>query len=85
MLHLDARDSLRAVWQGTRFLRPGTGEAVPAADARGQTTPLVWLRRFGLGRSLSAGLSRQTQRPAPGLARSVETELFAKASFEFGP
>lgn len=85
VLHLDARDSLRAVWQGTRFLRPGTGEAVAPADLRGQTTSLVFLRRFGLGRSLSAGLSRQTERPAPGLARSVETELFAKASFEFGP
>lgn len=84
VLHLDARDSLRAVWQGTRFVRPGTGESVPAADLRGQTTSLVFLRRFGLGRNLSMGLSRQTGRVAPGQARQVENELFAKASFEFG-
>ncbi len=84
VLHLDARDSLRAVWQGTRFVRPGTGESVPAADLRGQTTSLVFLRRFGLGRNLSMGLSRQTGRPAPGQARQVENELFAKVSFEFG-
>jgi len=84
VLHFDARDSLRAVWQGTRFVRYGTGELPGPADLRGQSTSIVFQRRFGLGRSLSTGLSRQTERPAPGVPRRSETELFVKASFEFG-
>lgn len=85
VLHVDARDSLRAIWQGTRFVRYGSGETVPPGDARGHVTSLVALRRFGVGRSLSLGLSRQSDRPAPGLPRTHERELFAKVSVEFGP
>jgi len=84
VLHFDARDSLRAVWQGTRFVRYGTGELPAPADLRGQSTSIVFQRRFGLGRSLSTGFSRQTERPAPGAPRRSESELFVKASFEFG-
>ncbi len=84
VLHFDARDSMRAVWQGTRFVRYGTGELPAPADLRGQSTSIVFQRRLGLGRSLSAGLSRQTQRPALGAPRLSESELFVKASFEFG-
>jgi Domain of unknown function (DUF5916) len=84
VLHLDARDSLRAVWQGTRFQRHGTGELPPPADVRARNTSVVFQRRFGLGRSLSLGYSRQTEWPAPGTPRTRQSELFAKASFEFG-
>ncbi len=85
VLHFDARDSLRAIWQGTRFVRYGSGEALPPEDARGRVTSLVFLRRMGVGRSLSLGLSRQSDRPAPGAARTLEREVFAKVSVEFGP
>jgi len=85
VLHFDARDSLRAIWQGTRFVRYGSGEALPAEDARGRTTSVVFLRRFGVGRSLSVGFSRQSERPQPGVPRGLERELFAKLSVEFGP
>ncbi len=85
VLHLDARDSLRAIWQGTRFVRYGSGEAVPPEDSRGRVASLVAMRRFGVGRSASIGLSRQSERPAPGAPRTRERELFAKVSVEFGP
>jgi hypothetical protein len=85
VLHIDARDSLRAIWQGTRFVRYGTGEALPPEDVRRQVTSLMLLRRFGVGRSLSLGLSRQSERPAPGAPRTQEREVFAKVSVEFGP
>jgi len=85
VLHADARDSLRAIWQGTRGRRFGSGEALPPEDARGEVASLVLLRRFGVGRSASLGWSRQIDRPAPGLPREREREVFAKISIEFGP
>ena len=74
VLHLDARDSLRAIWQGTRFVRYGSGEALPPEDSRGRVASLVAMRRFGVGRSASIGLSRQSERPAPGARRARERE-----------
>lgn len=82
VLHLDARDSLRAVWQGTRYMRaPDAAVAPLGQDERTQTTSLVFQRRFGVGRSLSAGLTRETERPAPGTPGTRRSELFAKWSF----
>lgn len=85
VLHFDARDSLRAVWQSTRFVRYGTGESVAPADGSGRTASLVFMRRVGPGRSFAMGLSRQSSRPAPGAAGQWEREAFAKLSFELGP
>ncbi|MFT3663790.1 DUF5916 domain-containing protein [Piscinibacter sp.] len=82
VLHADARDSLRVIWQGTRSRRFGSGEALPPEDARGEVASLVFLRRFGVGRSLSLGWSRQAERPAPGLPREREREVFAKISID---
>jgi len=85
VLHFDARDSLRVVWQGTRLARPPDAVVAPdGLDDRTRVTSLVFQRRLGLGRNLSVGVSRQTERPQPGQPRTRSSELFAKASFEFG-
>ncbi len=82
VLHLDARDSLRAVWQGTRYRRSAELPlGLDGADARTLTTSLVFQRRFGVGRSLSAGLTREVERPDPGQPATRRSELFAKWSF----
>lgn len=78
VLHFSAQDSLRAIWQGSRFTR-AEGAGLPAAAWRTSTTSIVFQRRLGLGRSYSIGASHQTGRP--GVNR--DTEVFAKASFEF--
>lgn len=84
VLHFDARDSLRAVWQSTRFVRYGSGEALAPADERGRLASLVFMRRVGPGRSFALGLSRQSTRPAPAAPAQWEREAFAKLSFELG-
>ncbi|TXC67171.1 hypothetical protein FSC37_20035 [Piscinibacter aquaticus] len=84
VLHFDARDSLRAVWQSTRFVRYGSGEALAPSDGRGRIASLVFMRRVGPGRSFAMGLSRRSERPAPGAAVQWEREAFAKLSFELG-
>ncbi len=79
VLHLSARDALRVVWQGTRYQRAADAALNLAAfSGRSNTTSLVFQRRFGIGRSLSFGASRQSARP--GLQR--DSEAFAKLSFE---
>ena len=72
VLHLDERDSLRAIWQGSR-----TSNA--AGARRDDTMSLVFQRRSGYGRNLSIGASRRLAWPG----RVSDTEVFAKASFEF--
>jgi len=84
VLHFDARDSLRAVWQSTRFVRYGSGEALAPADERSRVNSLVFMRRVGPGRTFALGLSRQSTRPAPGEPAQWEREAFAKLSFELG-
>ncbi|MCW5665048.1 MAG: hypothetical protein KIT35_14560 [Piscinibacter sp.] len=82
VLHVDARDSLRALWQRTRYRRseePALG--LEGADARTHITSLVFQRRFGVGRSLSAGLTREVEQPGPGQPATRRSELFAKWSF----
>ena len=79
VLHFSARDTLRVVWQGTRYQRAADASAnLTAFSGRSQVTSLVFQRRFGIGRSLSLGASRQTARP--GVQR--DSEAFAKLSFE---
>ncbi len=79
VLHFNARDALRIVWQGTRYERAADAKVNLAAfSERGQTTSVVFQHRFGIGRSLSVGASRQTARP--GAQR--DSEAFAKLSFE---
>ena len=79
VLHFSPRDALRVVWQGTRYQRTADASADLAAfNGRSQTTSLVFQHRFGIGRSLSLGASRQTARP--GMQR--DSEAFAKLSFE---
>jgi len=79
VLHFSARDALRVVWQGSHLRRsadPGVG--IAAAAGRSSTTSLVFQRRWGVGRSVSLGASRQRERP--GSARAAE--VFVKASFD---
>lgn len=81
VLHLSSRDSLRVVWQQTRYRHAPVPGVLPDGDSLRETTSsLVAQRRFGVGRSVSVGLSRHSERP--GALR--ETELFAKLSFEWG-
>jgi hypothetical protein len=79
VLHFNARNSLRAVWQGTYYRRAADPQAGLDADAaQSHTTSVVFQHRFGLGRSLSVGASRQTVRPGS----QESTEAFAKLSYE---
>ena len=82
VLHLSARDSLRVLWQHSRLTRAEDVTAgVPAQASRDTVASLVAQRRLGVGRVLSAGLSRQSREPLG----ARETELFVKASFELMP
>ena len=82
MLHFNANNSLRVVWQGTHYRRSGdTLASLVDADSRSRTTSAVFQHRFGLGRSLSLGASQQTsQASRTGQQRSAEA--FAKLSYE---
>jgi hypothetical protein len=83
VLHFDARDSLRLIGQGSRFDRHAdAGLALAAQDMRSSVVSVVFQRRFGIGRSLSVGASRQRERADPAAPASRESELFAKFSFE---
>ncbi len=80
VLHLGAKDSLRAIVQQTRYQRvaePG----LSADDQRTRHLSLVFQHRLGLSRVLSLGLVSALERPT--LRRN--TELFAKAALAFQP
>lgn len=78
VLHFSARDSLRVVWQASRLRREADAAlGVAAASLDTHTTSLVFQHRVGLGRSLSVGATRDTQRPG----RQQRDELFLKAAF----
>jgi hypothetical protein len=82
VLHFDARDSLRVLWQGARFQRTADTQAALAAEsARSATLSIVFQRRTGLGRSLSVGATRQREQSPAGSQPLRETEVFAKASW----
>jgi hypothetical protein len=79
VLHLSARDALRIVWQGTRFVRSADASVgLAAAREDTATTSAVFQRRFGVGRSINLGVSRQSAKPGT----SRETEVFLKLSFD---
>ena len=77
VLHLSARDSLRAVWQASRYRRAADaalGIAAVRDDMR--TVSLVFQHRVGLGRNVSVGATRATARPG----RQRKDEVFVKAA-----
>jgi hypothetical protein len=77
VLHLTARDSLRAVWQAGRYRRaadPALGIAAERDDSR--TTSLVFQHRVGLGRNVSVGATRATIQPG----KQRKDEVFVKAA-----
>ena len=77
VLHLSARDSLRAVWQASRYRRAADapqGVAAEREDVR--TTSLVFQHRVGLGRNVSVGATRATTEPG----RQRKDEVFIKAA-----
>jgi hypothetical protein len=77
VLHLSARDSLRAVWQASRYRRAADpGQAVAAAREDTRTLSLVFQHRVGLGRNLSVGATHG--RVEPGRVR--KDEIFVKAA-----
>ncbi|MCV2370663.1 carbohydrate binding family 9 domain-containing protein [Paucibacter oligotrophus] len=80
VLHLSARDSLRAIAQQTRYQRLAEANLL-AADERSRHLSLVYQHRQGLSRVLSLGLVSALDRPA----QQRNTELFAKAAFAFQP
>ncbi len=77
VLHLSPRDSLRAVWQASRYRRAADlALAVPAAQEDTRTVCLVFQHRVGLGRILSVGATRATVEPGG----SRKDEVFVKAA-----
>jgi len=81
VLHLNARDSLRAVWQRSRYRRAADASVGLAADSVGSDAlSLVFQRRVGIGRSFSVGASSQRANNNQALTR--DRELFAKLSVE---
>jgi hypothetical protein len=77
VLHLSARDSLRIVWQASRFLRAADAAlAIAAAQQDTRTLSLVYQHRVGLSRSLSVGATRAAAEPA----RERRDEIFFKAA-----
>jgi hypothetical protein len=77
VLHLTARDSLRAVWQASRYRRLADPVLSIAAAREGmRTLSIVFQHRVGLGRNLSLGVTRASFEPT----RQRKDELFFKAA-----
>jgi Domain of unknown function (DUF5916) len=77
VLHLSARDSLRAVWQASRYRRAADAAlGIAAARDDSRTTSLVFQHRVGLGRNVSVGATRTTTHPG----RQRKDEVFVKAA-----
>ena len=77
VVHFSARDSLRALWQASRFRREADAAAALAAKRfDGRTVSLVFQHRVGIGRNIAVGAS--TQRSESGGER--RDELFVKAA-----
>jgi Domain of unknown function (DUF5916) len=77
VLHLSARDSLRAVWQASRYRRAADAPQGVAAEREDiKTTSLVFQHRVGLGRNVSVGATRATTEPG----RQRKDEVFIKAA-----
>jgi hypothetical protein len=72
-----ARDSVRVVWQASRFRRAADSAlAIAAAQEDTRTWSLVVQHRVGLSRSLSVGATRTRLEPA----RERKDEVFFKAA-----
>ncbi|MFY7867136.1 carbohydrate binding family 9 domain-containing protein [Roseateles sp.] len=80
VLHLSARDSLRAIVQGTWYQREAEAGLLAADDSSGHLS-LVFQHRIGLSRVLSLGMVSARERPVD----RRNTELFAKLSLAFHP
>jgi hypothetical protein len=77
VLHLSARDSLRAVWQASRYrFAADAASALAAAREDTRTLSLVFQHRVGLGRNVSVGATRATVEPG----RQRKDEVFVKAA-----
>ncbi|MDR7270306.1 hypothetical protein J2X20_002964 [Pelomonas saccharophila] len=80
VLHLSPRESLRLIYQQTRFnRREDAAASLAAQDDRGHVLSLMFQHRIGLSRVISLGLNRA--RAQPGAVRA--NELFAKATLNF--
>jgi hypothetical protein len=78
VIHFSARDSLRALWQASRFRREADAAAALVAERfNSRTVSLVFQHRVGIGRNIAVGAS--AQRSEPGGER--RDELFVKAAF----
>jgi hypothetical protein len=83
ILHLSARDSLRLIWQLSRIRRDAHAYTTPvAAEARRNTTSLVYGHTAGLGNALYAGLTLANS-DVPGFDPARRrSEAFLKLSFQ---
>ncbi len=80
VMHLNAQDSLRLVWQGQDVdRRADPGAALAAASWRQRTVSLVFQHRVGIRTHISVGATRE--RSEPGTQHS--SEVFAKAAMAF--
>jgi hypothetical protein len=76
VMHFNARDALRVVWQGGRYARAAEPGIATEAGSR-RTLSLVYQHRIAPGRGYGLGASRSGESGRPS-----EVELFAKISFE---
>lgn len=77
VMHLNAQDSLRLVWQGSDIDRArDRAAALSAFTDRSRSASVVFQHRLGIRRSFSLGWIRETDEP--GGRR--DTEVFAKAA-----
>ena len=76
VLHLSARDSLRAIVQGSKYRRRAEAGLLEPVDERSRHVSLVFQHRIGLSRILSLGYSQSRERP---LQAQHSREVFAKA------
>lgn len=78
VLHFNARDSLRAIQQGSQFSRRAEA-GLDGEQRRGRTLSLVYQHRQGLSRIFSLGANYGRQRPEEERA----FELFGKAAWTY--
>lgn len=82
--HFTARDSVRTIWQDTRFKRaPSLWQAAVAPADDSATLSVVYGHRRGIGTSFYLGATFSRER-VPGLGfKRYQAEVFAKASWTF--
>ena len=82
--HFSARDSVRTIWQDTRFKRAPSLWAFPVSSAEDSATlSVVYGHRRGIGTSFYVGATFSRERDHDSGFKRTQAEVFAKASWSF--